>query len=320
MIAILIHKLSLALTAYPSLTLMTLGAALPLSKFEMAIAFGLPVLGALAYYCVVFIWGNVDRRRRGRAFPAPPPTTDDIDDVGVWSAEESPPFADNGQRVFAELFGLPGPTETADHAWKLPADEVDVDESPGQWQVRVAYRGYKFCMTEVCDGANCEVNDPSCPEDTLRQFANHFEALTRLGQYDGTVWLTREFPQPIHRTSLAPRQKVVAHIASLPGATIIEPDSSGQGQEEFMLVRFQGSFFALDPGGVYHNAPENVFLEFAGHLRRLEDPTAPASEYAKQYEYARRPRRFARCLIVVVILFLLVPALAVLLLILGHGF
>ena len=220
------------------------------------------------------------------------------------------------QRIFAEIGFLPGPSEVVQHAGKLPADDASVSDwsrdCPHDWEVRMRYRGYTFLIRqehEVCDPFTCcVVNDASCPADTLLEFAAHFQrlAISHAPAPDPSVWLTREFPQPVKPGRLVPRRRVAEHVAGLAGATVVaEPDSPRRRDRSFVMVRFRDSYFAVGPRGVYHNAPEGVFLEFAGHLQKIEDPSADGSQHAQRYHRARRPRIVARCFWVAVILVLL---------------
>lgn len=314
------------LSPMPNPMLITRASALCLAmlpdgpRLDRAIVLGLSVSGALAIVYVVFFWKNLDLRRRTREFRLPRPTLDGVSDgvsVDLLPLDDFPPFPGplgRRQRIFAEIGFLPGPSEVVQHAGKLPADDASVSDwsrdCPHDWEVRMRYCGYEFLIQqayEVCDPFTCcVVNDASCPADTLLEFAGHFQLLviSHAPDPDPSVWLTREFPQPVKPGRLVPRQRVAEHVAGLAGATVVEPDSPRRRDRSFVMVRFRDAYFAVGPRGVYHNAPEGVFLEFAGHLRKIEDPSADASQYARRYHCARSPRIVARCLWVVVILVL----------------
>ena len=317
-------NLSPILNPIPSPTASVLWAAvLPDGqRLDRAILLGLSVLGALAIVYVVFFWKNLDLRRRTREFRLPRPTPDGVPDgvpADLLPLEDFPPFAGplgRRQRIFAEIGFLPGPSEVLQHAGKLPADDASVSDwsrdCPHDWEVRMRYCGYEFLIQqayEVCDPFTCcVVNDASCPADTLLEFAAHFQrlAISHAPAPDPSVWLTREFPQPVKPGRLVPRRRVAEHVAGLAGATVVaEPDSPRRRDRSFVMVRFRDSYFAVGPRGVYHNAPEGVFLEFAGHLQKIEDPSADGSQHAQRYHRARRPRIVARCFWVAVILVLL---------------
>jgi len=288
-------------------------------RLDRAIVLGLSVFGAVAIVYVVFFWKNVALRRPTRQFRLPRPTPDGVSrgaPVDLMSVEDCPPFPGplgEKQRIFAEIGFLPDPSEVVEHAGKLPADDASVSnwshEYPHDWEIRMRYRGYEFLIRqehEVCDPSTyCEVSDASCPDDTLLEFVGHFQLLASWHAPDPSVWLTREFPQPVKPKHLVPWRRVAEHVAALAGATVLaEPDSPRRRDRSFVLIRFGDSVFAVGPRGVYHNAPEGVFLEFAGHLQKIEDPSADASQYAQRYRRARNPRIVARCVWVVLILVL----------------
>ena len=303
------RNLALGWAVPPSLAVTTLGAlSPPRPKLDLLIILAASALGTLALYYVVAIWKREGSWRQTRRFPAPPLTEDDVAGYLVPTEDFD---REQPARVFAELLDVPGPFEVTEHARRLPSDDVNATESQFGWKVHIRYRGFHFLLHRFCPScdplAYCLVEDPSCPDHILVEFARHFEALACDHNADlASVWLTRESPQPVKPQTLACRHEVAKHIAGLPGATIIELDSSRRDRaKEYIFVRFRGSLFALGPGGVYHKGPEDVFLEFAGHLQKLEDPTADVSEYTRRYERVRRPRTVARWLIAAAILWLL---------------